>query len=56
MRKTVFILERKFLLQIEKHLRAYEKFAAVAPMLFTADSGWVVKEFNFTLDGADPLE
>ena len=52
----MFLLERKFLLQIEKHLRAYEKFAAVTPMLFTTESGWIVQEFNFTLDGADRLE
>ena len=34
----------------------YEKFAAVTPMLFTTKSGWIVREFNFTLDGADRLE
>ena len=34
----------------------YEKFAAVTPMLFTTESGWIVREFNFTLDGADRLE
>ena len=56
MKKTAFPLERKFLLQIEKHSCAHKKFAAVKPMLFTTASGWVVEECNFTLDGADPLE
>ena len=55
MKKNTFLLERKVLLTLEKHLRAYEKFAPVKPMLFTAASGWVVEEFNFNLDGADPL-
>ena len=55
MKKNVFLLERKVLLKIEKHLCAYKKFAAAQPMLFTAASGWVIEECNFNLNGADPL-
>ena len=55
MKKNTFLLEREVLLTLEKHLRAYEKYAPVKPMLFTAASGWAVQEFNFNLDGADPL-
>ena len=55
MKKNTFLLEREVLLTLEKHPRAHEKFAPVKPMLFTAASGWAVEEFNFNLDGADPL-
>ena len=56
MKLTTFIPDRKLLLKIEKRSHGCEKFSGMDAMLFTAASGWILKEFNFILDGADPLE
>ena len=56
MKRTTFVPDCKLLLKIEKRLHGYEKFSGMDAMLFTAASGWIWEEFNFTLDGADPLE
>ena len=55
MKKSSFILDRKFLRKLEKQLRNTKKFSTVDHMLFTTASGWDMQEVGFNLDGADPL-
>ena len=56
MKEHLFVLERKVLLKLEKDLRQTKKFKDNGQTLFTAKSGWALKEVHFNLDGADLLD
>ena len=56
MREHAFVIDRKFLLKLEKRFRKFEKLNGMKEMLFTTSSGWILQENTFNLDGAEPLE